>query len=67
MPQFYFTSKYEFKSEELPIELIRPKINIFKIKNSYNSSFKHWGIILELSNGSYVNIIWQNLFFSQRI
>ena len=34
----------------------QPKPNVFKIKNEYNSNFKHWAIILELSNNSYVNI-----------
>ena len=38
------------------IRMVKPKANIFKIKNEYNSSFKHWAIILELSNDSYVNI-----------
>ena len=30
------------------INLVWPKPNIFKIKNEYNSSCKHWAIILEL-------------------
>lgn len=38
------------------LELFEPKQNVFKIKNEYNSHFKHWALILELSNGSYVNI-----------
>ena len=33
-----------------------PKINIFNIKNEYHTRFKHWAIILELSNKTYVNI-----------
>lgn len=33
-----------------------PKINIFEIKNEYHTRFKHWAIILELSNKTYVNI-----------
>ena len=37
-------------------EFFEPKQNVFKIKNEYNSCFKHWALILELSNGSYVNI-----------
>ena len=44
-----------FKSNDY-IEMIKPKINIFNIKNYWIGYFKHWGIILELSNGSYVNI-----------
>ena len=38
------------------INLIRPLKNVFNIKNQFNSNFKHWAIILELSNNSYVNI-----------
>ena len=38
------------------LKLFEPKPNVFKIKNEYNSNFKHWAIILELSNSSYVNI-----------
>ena len=38
------------------LEFFEPKQNVFKIKNEYNSCFKHWALILELSNGSYVNI-----------
>ena len=38
------------------IKLKEPKKNIFEIKNESNLNFKHWAIILELSNGSYVNI-----------
>ena len=44
-----------FKSKDY-IEMIKPKINIFNIKNYWIGYFKHWAIILELSNGSYVNI-----------
>ena len=33
-----------------------PKINIFEIKTEYHTRFKHWAIILELSNKTYVNI-----------
>ena len=35
---------------------LKQKKNIFKIKNKINCNFKHWAIILELSNGTYVNI-----------
>ena len=46
------------------LNLVKPKPNIFKIKNEYNSSCKHWAIILELSNDSYVNIQFgKNGFF----
>ncbi len=49
---------------ESDLNLVRPKPNIFKIKNEYNSSCKHWAIILELSNDSYVNIQFgKNGFF----
>ena len=44
-----------FKKDE-NIKLYKPKQNVFKLKNEYNSYFKHWAIILELSNDSYVNI-----------
>ena len=43
-----------FKKDE-NIKLYKPKQNVFKLKNEYNSYFKHWAIILELSNDSYVN------------
>ena len=51
-----FFSKMISKIKKKSINLVKPKANIFKIKNEYNSSFKHWAIILELSNDSYVNI-----------
>ncbi len=38
------------------LKLFEPKQNIFKIKSEYITGFKHWAVILELSNGSYVNI-----------
>ena len=38
------------------LELVKPKVNIFKIKNECRWYFKHWAMILELSNGSFVNI-----------
>ena len=46
------------------IELIKPKPNVFEIKNEYNSHCKHWAIILELSNESYVNIQFGKSGFS---
>lgn len=39
-----------------PPSIIKPLRNIFTIKNSSNWNFKHWAIILELSNNAYVNI-----------
>ena len=36
--------------------ILEPKKNIFNIKNNWNSHCKHWAIILELSNDSYINI-----------
>ena len=38
------------------INLVKPLENVFNLKKEYNSHFKHWAIILELSNDSYVNI-----------
>ena len=38
------------------INLVKPKKNLFNIKYEFNSKFKHWAIILELSNESFVNI-----------
>ena len=43
-------------SELYNLKLFEPKKNVFKIENEYKSYCKHWAIILELSNGSYVNI-----------
>ena len=40
----------------ISLELVKPKVNIFKIKNECRWYFKHWAMILELSNGSFVNI-----------
>ena len=51
-----FFSRVFSNMKKISINLVKPKANIFKIKNEYNSSFKHWAIILELSNDSYVNI-----------
>ena len=49
---------------ESDLNLVKPKPNIFKIKNKCNSTWKHWAIILELSNDSYVNIQFgKNGFF----
>ena len=46
------------------INLTKGKKNIFKIKNKFNCNFKHWAIILELSNGSFVNIQYGKNGFS---
>ena len=43
-----------------------PKINIFDIKSEYHTRFKHWAIILELSNKTYVNIQFGRNGFSLR-
>ena len=37
-------------------KLVKPKKDVFKIKNESKYYFKHWAIILELSNDSYVNV-----------
>lgn len=36
--------------------LIPLKENIYSIRNGFNCSIKHWAVILELSNGTFVNI-----------
>ena len=51
-----FFPLFHCRSLDSDLNLVKPKPNIFKIKNKSNSSFKHWAIILELSNDSYVNI-----------
>lgn len=38
------------------INFTKGKKNVFEIKNGIKCSFKHWALILELSNGSFVNI-----------
>ena len=62
-----FTSlwKKNFENSE-DIKLSKPQINIFKIKNEYHTRFKHWAIILELSNYTYVNIQFGRNGFSLR-
>ena len=62
-----FTSlwKKSFENSE-DIKLSKPQINIFKIKNEYHTRFKHWAIILELSNYTYVNIQFGRNGFSLR-
>ena len=44
------------KLEENPFSNGDPKKAIFYSRQDWNSDFKHWAIILELSNDSYVNI-----------
>ena len=46
------------------ISFVRPKPNVFTIENKYNNNFKHWAVILELSNKSYVNIQFGSNGFS---
>ena len=36
--------------------LFEPRHNVFNVRNEFNFNFKHWALILELSNDSYVNI-----------
>lgn len=38
------------------VDLIKIEQNVFEINDGFICFFKHWAIILELSNGSYVNI-----------
>lgn len=45
-----------YKDKFNNIDLIKPKKNVFEIKNESKFHFKHWALILELSNGVYVNI-----------
>jgi hypothetical protein len=35
--------------------LLEPRHNVFNIKGEIKKNLKHWALILELSNGSYVN------------
>ena len=53
---FSFISLKLFGFNDRKLELVKPKVNIFKIKNECRWYFKHWAMILELSNGSFVNI-----------
>ena len=52
-PGFFFRFYY---GVSLDVEIEEPKINIFNIKDEFKISFKHWAIILELSNKTIVNI-----------
>ena len=44
--------------------LIPVEKNIFDIKSSFNCYFKHWAVIFELSNGSFVSIQFGRSGFS---
>ncbi len=55
MLHFYYKIKNRFNGLN-KLRLIKPKPNVFKIKNKSTIWFMHWAIILELSNYSYVNI-----------
>ena len=46
------------------IKLDKPKKDVFKIKNESRYYFKHWAIIIELSNDSYVNVQFGKSGFS---
>ena len=52
---YHFLIKFEGQYSK-PIELDKPKVNIFNIKGEFNKEFKHWAIILELNNNTYINI-----------
>ena len=52
---------YVFRNK---VNLKKPLKNVFNIKNKFNSNCKHWAIILELSNDSYVNIQFGRSGFS---
>ena len=55
----------KFYSQKLNnIKLVEPTPNVFEIKNETNFHFKHWAVILELSNGAYVNIQFGQYGFS---
>lgn len=49
-------SLFKRYNKNFEVSFSLPKQNIFKIKNEIKWKFKHWAIILELSNGSYINI-----------
>jgi hypothetical protein len=38
------------------VDIVKPKINVFKVENEIKFHFKHWATILELSNDTFVNI-----------
>ena len=47
---------YLFREKTEKLKLIKSEENIFDIENENSWYFKHWAIILELSNDTYVNI-----------
>ena len=49
-------SLFKRYNKNFEVSFFLPKHNIFKIKNEIKCKFKHWATILELSNGSYINI-----------
>ena len=49
-------SLFKRYNKNFEVSFFLPKQNIFKIKNESKWKFKHWATILELSNGSYINI-----------
>ena len=63
-PLFYFILNHHPFENFSDISFVRPKHNVFTIENKYNSNFKHWAVILELSNKSYVNIQFGSNGFS---
>ena len=52
----YLNSIPSYKKVFNNFYLLEPRHNVFNIKNEIKSNFKHWALILELSNCSYVNI-----------
>ena len=52
----YLNSLQSYKKVFNNFYLFEPRHNVFNIKNESKSNFKHWALILELSNSSYVNI-----------
>ena len=62
-PFYFILNHLPFENSPV-ISFVRPKHNVFTIENKYNSNFKHWAVILELSNKSYVNIQFGSNGFS---
>jgi len=52
----YFNGIPSFEGYAKKVNLHDPIINAFNIEDNYNYNTKHWALILELSNGTYVNI-----------
>ena len=55
IPFYSFYLMWYFSSFE-NLDIMKPEVNVFKIDNETKISFKHWAIILELSNFTFVNI-----------